>query len=65
MKKIRQTTAIAASQQKVEELQSELKILESKAEENKTLSGDDLEFIGELGWLTAAAVLVASLAAGV
>jgi len=65
MKKIRQTAAIDASQQKLEELQSELKILESKAEENKTLSGDDLEFIGELGWLTAAAVLVASLAAGV
>ncbi|HUW00088.1 MAG TPA: hypothetical protein VMV88_08005, partial [Gallionella sp.] len=65
MKTNRETTVTAASQQRVEELQSESNIFESNAEENETLSGEDIEFIGELGWLAAAAVLVASLAAGV
>lgn len=65
MKTNRETTVTAATQQRVRELQSESNIFESNAEENEALTGDDIEFIGELGWLTAAAVLVASLAAGV
>jgi hypothetical protein len=49
-----------ATVQKVEELQSELDVIEN----NQALSEDDVKFVGELGWLTAAAVLVTSIAAG-
>jgi hypothetical protein len=57
-------TVTDASQQKVEELQSELDVIEKKEKNNQALSGDDVKFVGELGWLTAAAVLVTSIAAG-
>jgi hypothetical protein len=53
-------TVTDASQQKMEELQSELDVIEN----NQALSEDDVKFVGELGWLTAAAVLVTSIAAG-
>jgi len=65
MKTNREKTAIAASQQKVGKLQSELNHIENKTEDDQAMSEDEVKFIGELGWLTAAAVLVASLAVGV
>lgn len=58
-------TVTDVSQQKVGELQSELNVIETKIKKNQTLSAEDTKFIGELGWLSAAAVLVASIAAGV
>ena len=61
-----QKTAVKdSSQQKVEELQSELNALESKVKNKQYLSEEDVKFVGELGWLSAAAVLVASIATNV
>ncbi|MGA7596134.1 MAG: hypothetical protein WCA64_13150 [Gallionella sp.] len=53
------------SQQKVSELQSELNVIEKKVNNNQSLSEDDIKFVSQLGWISAAAVLVTSLAAGV
>jgi hypothetical protein len=58
-------TVTDISQQKVEELQSELNALESKVKNKQDLSEEDVKFVGELGWLSAAAVLVASIAVNV
>jgi len=58
-------TVTDVSQQKVGELQSELNVIETKIKKNQTLSEEDAKFVSELGWLSAAAVLVASIAAGV
>jgi hypothetical protein len=58
-------TVTDVSQQKVGELQSELNVIESKTKNNQALSEEDIKFVGELGWLSAAAVLVASIAASV
>jgi hypothetical protein len=57
-------TVTDVSQQKVSELQSELEVIEKKVKDNRMLSEDDVKFVGELGWLAAAAVLVTSIAAG-
>jgi hypothetical protein len=57
-------TVADVSQQKAEELQSELNVIEKKAKKYQALSEDDVKFVGELGWLAAAAVLVTSIAAG-
>lgn len=57
-------TVTDVSQQKVGELQSELEVIEKKVKDNRILSEDDVKFVGELGWLAAAAVLVTSIAAG-
>lgn len=65
MATIQKATVTDVSQQKVGELQSELNVIETKIKKNQTLSAEDTKFIGELGWLSAAAVLVASIAAGV
>ncbi len=52
-----------AQQKKLSELQSELDVIESKIKNNEKLSKEDTKFIGELGWLSAAAVTIASIAA--
>lgn len=65
MKANQKATVTDVSQQKVGELQSELNVIESKTENNQALSEEDIKFVGELGWLSAAAVLVASIAASV
>jgi hypothetical protein len=57
-------TVTDVSQQKVGELQSELEVTEKKVKDSQALSDDDVKFVGELGWLAAAAVLVTSIAAG-
>ena len=54
-----------AQQDKLKELQSELDIIESKIKNNEKLSKEDTKFIAELGWLSAAAVTIASIAASV
>ena len=58
-------TVTDVSQQKVAELQSELNDIGSKVKNKQALSEEDVKFVGELGWLSAAAVLVASIAANV
>jgi len=64
MKANQNTTVTDASQQKAWELQSELNVIEKKTKDDQALSEDDVKFVGELGWLAAAAVLVTSIAAG-
>jgi hypothetical protein len=58
-------TVTDVSKQKVGELQSELNVIETKIKKHQALSEEDIKFVGELGWLSAAAVLVASIAASV
>jgi hypothetical protein len=58
-------TVADVSQQKAGELQSELNVIESKIKNNEKLSREDSKFIGELGWLSAAAVTIAAVAASV
>lgn len=58
-------TIIDVSQQKVGELQSELNVIESKIKNNQALSKEDIKYVAELGWLSAAAVTIASIAASV
>ena len=57
-------TVTDVSQQKVGELHSELDIIEKKVKNHQALSKDDIKFVGELGWLAAAAVLVTGIAVG-
>jgi hypothetical protein len=54
-----------AQQKKLKELQSELDVMESKIKNDEKLSKDDVKFVGELGWLTAAAVTIASIATSI
>jgi predicted phage-related endonuclease len=54
-----------AQQVKLKELQDELGVIESKIKNNEKLSSEDTKFIGELGWLSAAAVAIASIAASI
>ena len=37
--------------------------VEADSRDSQSMSKDDVKFVGELGWLTAAAVLVAGVAA--
>jgi hypothetical protein len=64
MKANQRATVTDVSQQKVRELQSELNVIKTKVTNNQALSEDDVKFVGQLGWISAAAVLVTSLAAG-
>jgi hypothetical protein len=57
-------TVTDVSQQNVKQLQSELDVIEKNEMNNQALSEDEVKFVGELGWLAAAAVLVTSIAAG-
>jgi hypothetical protein len=47
------------------EPQSESNIIQTKAKDDQSMSADDVKFVGELGWLAAAAVTIASIAANV
>ena len=49
-------------QAKLKELQSELDVMESKISHDERLSREDIKFVGELGWLSAAAVTIATIA---
>jgi hypothetical protein len=62
MKANQKATVTDVSQQKVGELQSELNVIETKIKNNQAMSEEDVKFVGELGWLAAAAVLVTSIA---
>jgi hypothetical protein len=64
MKANQRAAVTDVSQQKVRELQSELNVIQTKVTNNQALSEDDVKFVGQLGWISAAAVLVTSLAAG-
>ena len=64
MKANQRATVTDVSQQKVGELQSELNVIETKIKNNQAMSEEDVKFVGELGWLAAAAVLVTSIAVG-
>lgn len=55
---------LQAQQEKLKELQAGLENLSSKVEKNEKLTPDEIEYIGELGWLSAAAVTIAAIAAG-
>ena len=48
--------------EKLKELQAELDVIESKINNNERLSKEDTKFIGDLGWLSAAAVTIAAIA---
>lgn len=65
MKTNRETTVAATPLYKAEEAQSEFDHIQNITEDDQAMSEDEVKFIGEFGWLTAAAVLVASIAAGV
>ena len=58
-------TVTDVSQQKAGKPQSELNANESKIKDNEKMSREDIKFIGELGWLGAAAVTIAAIAASV
>lgn len=49
-------------QAKLKELQAELERINAKIKNNEKLSLDDTKFIGDLGWLTALSVTIASIA---
>ena len=54
---------VQAQQEKLKKLQAELERLNSKIEKHEKLSVDETKFLGELGWLSALAVTIASIAA--
>jgi len=54
-----------AQQEKLQKLQDELGVIESKIEKDEKLSKEDVKFAAELGWLSAAAVTIASIATSV
>ena len=58
-------TVTDVSQQKAGEQKSESNTIESKVKDNERMSREDIKFIGELGWLGAAAVTIAAIAASV
>lgn len=47
------------------DMQSELDVFKTNTENNQSMSTDEVKFVGELGWLTAAAMLVAGVAASI
>jgi multidrug resistance efflux pump len=54
---------LQAQQEKLKKLQAELDRLNLKIEKNEKLTVDETKFFGELGWLSALAVTIASIAA--
>jgi predicted phage-related endonuclease len=54
-----------AQQAKLKHLQSELDVIESKIENGEELSKDEVKFAAELGWLSAAAVAIATVATSI
>jgi hypothetical protein len=53
---------VKAQQEKLKKLQDELERLNSKIEKNEKLTLDETKYLGELGWLSALAVTIASIA---
>lgn len=53
---------LQAQQKNLKELQGELERINSKIKRHEKLSEEDTKFIGELGWLSALAVTIASIA---
>ena len=51
-------------QAKLKELQAELERINTKIKNNEKLSQDDTKFLGDLGWLAALSVTIASIASG-
>jgi uncharacterized protein YydD (DUF2326 family) len=54
---------VHAQQEKLKKLQAELDRLNLKIEKNEKLTLDETKYLGELGWLSALAVTIASIAA--
>jgi len=54
---------IQAEQAKLKTLQAELEKLNSKITNNEKLTPDENAYLGQLGWLSAAAVTIAAIAA--
>ncbi len=54
---------LQAQQKNLKELQAELERINTKIKNHEKLSADDTKFIGNLGWLTALSVTIASIAA--
>ena len=53
---------LQVQQAKLKELQAELERINAKIKNNEKLSVEDTKFIGDLGWLTALSVTIASIA---
>ena len=51
-------------QTKLKGLQAELERINTKIKNNEKLSQDDTKFLGDLGWLAALSVTIASIASG-
>jgi hypothetical protein len=49
--------------EKLKEIQEHQEKLNAKVEKNEKLTSDDVVYLGELGWLSAAAVAIAAIAA--
>jgi TolA-binding protein len=56
---------LQSQQKNLKELQSELERINQKIKKHEKLSEEDTKFIGELGWLSALAVTIASIASSV
>ncbi len=56
---------LQAQQKNVKELQSQLGRINSKLKNKEKLSEEDLKFVGELGWLSALAAVIATLATSI
>jgi hypothetical protein len=54
---------LQAQQKNLKELEAELKRINTKIEKHEELSAEDTKFMGNLGWLTALSVTIASIAA--
>jgi len=54
---------LQAQQKNLKELQAELEKINQKIKNHEKLSVEDTKFMGELGWLTALSVTIASIAA--
>ena len=54
---------IQGQQEKLKKLQLELERLNDKIEKNEKLTPDESAYLGQLGWLSAAAVTIAAIAA--
>lgn len=63
--KLEKLNEIQAHQENLKKLQTELEKLSSKIETDDKLTQDEVKYIAELGWLSAAAVTIAAIAAGI
>jgi len=53
---------LQAQQKNLKQLQAELEKINLKVKNKDALSPDDVAYLGQLGWLTALAVTIASIA---